>query len=927
MAVVGGAVFVLSTAGNLYALNVSDTCKAVYLRNYGEASGLVMGQDENLLHACLLNSQSTLQHGYLSVNGTAVQATGYFPLDNDVSAVAISPYEKSATIYYFSTKAGKLIRLSYDTESDNWVDLEIDIPEPGQIMKLPCYSTEITLLDGERKTPLVDTDVQIWTEQRTYLQTKDGIEICDSAHKLLLKTDTQGKVTVAQYTNKIDVPTIYASLPSNLMSPDDCLTISQYETVSGKMGTLKSEDILNARMTDSMKGDTGYLLTDKYRNQKNADAMVQSIKKVMNLKNSLAAPGVHSPYTKGTYLIKRSEIGQMKRLCLANDMPAWRLSVSDGNLSYMDLSDAEYSAHLAAMRQSDAWMSNEEFNSIFSKIGDFFRGVIKKIISVVDIVVKGITATVKFILDGVERIYDFIVTTVGAVLDFIETIFSIVAVFFVSIFAWIAALFMWDDVKRMQRLLKGVINGFMESIPAGIDAARAKFSSYIHSFDDKIDQKIDDICNSFLPGESLVSHVMDHSPDDPEAEEALSNNYLLDKLCTVQEDASHAFAMNNGQLDQDELNSVLDVLKNFMDEIKSSDGWAQAYDAIQDIFDSEADIFTKLTVAFLQALKGLIHAVLSGIDAVVSAFLNVLSDLAKLLWKIVTTQIDIPFFSGLYQIMTGDRLSILNVVTFVISVPIVLIVKLFMGDIPYKNDAEADAAVTSVQECFVWAKQDKRTPRNKYVDEKTQDVLSIISSILGIANYILSAYSDGMTQPSAVDERPLDSDTDSALSDNIFDTYSLLGTICLLTEVGWFCVSAPWIYETEKEKVDAMSVALWITFAFGAAIDTFYYLTYGDNIDKINKEARWTTSFYGLFHLMVAIGCAASGLKWTSYVPELGGATSEISKFLIDITLENPTMKWAKITAIVFDVVASCAVLAGMLGTYIEGDNAYGTKI
>jgi len=66
--------------------------------------------------------------------------------------------------------------------------------------------------------------------------------------------------------------------------------------------------------------------------------------------------------------------------------------------------------------------------------------------------------------------------------------------------------------------------------------------------------------------------------------------------------------------------------------------------------------------------------------------LDVIADIVKAVKAVLNQSIDIPFISELYKLITGDnKLSILNVLSLIVSVPAVTMIKIISGKSPFAN--------------------------------------------------------------------------------------------------------------------------------------------------------------------------------------------------------------------------------------------------
>jgi hypothetical protein len=280
------------------------------------------------------------------------------------------------------------------------------------------------------------------------------------------------------------------------------------------------------------------------------------------------------------------------------------------------------------------------------------------------------------------------------------------------------------------------------------------------------------------------------------------------------------------------------------------------------------NIFTKLTVSLLKLCKACIHAALDGLEEVVDALCDVMNHLVEEFYGIITRQIDVPFFTKLYRLMTQDNLTILNLISYICAVSVSLIYKLQGKTLPYDNEAQVDELVSNLTKRFVWVDNGETDEDNEGIavtDSSTDGTLQDIATVIGAVYYLFSMVSDGLT-----------------LADNLEDSegYSLLDIAVMSLEVLWFVFSMPFIYSGNTVK--AVTLLMWFLFWFGVALDLVFFIANETNIDKIDK-GRWASSVYGIAHMI----CAALALyfdkkNFLSYIPEIFGGASEATKFCLN---------------------------------------------
>lgn len=868
LALLDSQVFLLSGNKKMWGLSASD--ERAVLTGVGEAGtakNISLHWGRETVHAAAADESGRLIHFEMQKQGTAYLSTVPFPIDKNIGSVSFCQSREDTVLYYYSRQTASLVRLFYDPEQKNWNETIMNIPDPGAIQRNSCYSTEMTLGNPKTKVPYMDREVEIWTKQLAYIKTADGFWLCDENHKLRLKTDVRGKVSFAQYVDKIDVPVIYASLPVELLGNDQTLALCQSDFVMRQLKDITPQQVLDAKTTDSMGEGQGDLLPEKFRNQKNAEAISGALKQLMEM-HSRTMRGFGRG---GAYLISADEIGAFGRVSPADDLPAWSFRVQGDQLLYETLTKSEAKSRAAKLREGAVILKGPAPDGIFSSIADFFRSITKKIANLVEVVFNGIKATVKCILDGIALVFECIIGTIGEILDFVETIFTAVAVFFARLFAWLAALFQWEDVKRTQKALGGMFRIFLEEMPAFSQKYSGCVTAFLSKFEVELDVKIDAICQELLPGQPLLTYASSQLPSNAVVEEAMSNDYLTGRLMRITPEDGAFLAGADIQEYQDTLSDILTQMENFAESISETEEFKAAFHYFKQSFTSIDSLFQNLMVSLLYTIKGVLHFMLRGAAALTGVLFDAAESLCGAMLALVTKPIQLPFFSGLYHLMVGEELTLLNLITFVISVPVVTLYKLFCQKAPFESSQEVECLLADYRRLL--RPNDKERDDLEKISKGVQDFLSYSGVAFGVLYNGLSGVSDYGTCHSQY--RPGDP----------YPRPGVLDYIIWGLETAWLAVSVPWLFESETEPVKEYSIALWGCFALGTIIDTAF-LFKATHIDKAGWKGRLCTSLYGFFHFCLILGITVQEKpEAKACIPDFFGSVTEMIKFLIDLDM------------------------------------------
>lgn len=795
----------------------------------------------------------------LEKNGEGYDTIEMMPLDKSCTLMSFNGNEKCQRIFYLLDD--NKIHVLENQNNVTWIENTLDLPNEGEVRRVPCYSTEMTFLRPDNHlVPLQNIEVTLWAESRTYIETAQGIIKLDVDVNTTLHTDLNGKITFKQYTNGLDVPVVYASLAPEYCQIDEAIAISQFADIHSQLSGITSQQLLDAKQTDSMSGVIQPFLPDEHRNEKTASELAKGIQDLMKIQPQGNA------LSNGLCLLKRTQLNNVSRVVPNDGLPSWSLDFSSGAPIYTRLTKEEAQREVSLMK-SRVKVSG---NGFFSKIADFFRSVIKGFVSIVKIIVDGIKTVVNFILDGVEMIFEAVITVVQEVFHFVEMVFAAILIFFVTVFAWLASLFIWNDIVRTKRAIREGLKTIIELLPNHLTTIQSVFNKEIEEISARIDNSFDTVMEQLGADTTVCSYTENNVP--PESEEMeyeLSNNVLMDKF-NIGLLQSHHISMDTLTLEIRKtgvLDEFMKLLTDFVEQIGNTTAFQEAKNFFQDAFSDLDKFLSSILCGILSVIKGIIHLILDGVNIVVTAAINIFNKLMELLWQVIDSEIKVPFFSSLYKVLTGDNLTILNFVSFVISLPVVLTYKILYRHSPFETDEKVALFIAEIRNLL--STNQNGNPLRSNMNPELFTVLSMISSgMLCLFNAVISFTSDIQK-------------TKQVSLENLFDL------LAVGAEIAWMAFSFPLLYD---EKPTKYAYVAWAWFLFGAVVDTFVTFYYnGKYIDRANLGNMFQI-MYGAAHMGVAIvgvTCekektdGEKELSAVGFTGELIGSITELSKGLL----------------------------------------------
>lgn len=820
-------------------------------------------------------------HSTVTVSNGICKAGALNPLAVGASALKSMIYKNSAQLFYLTGEEQLLHRLE-DMEGEGWNETTYEKPMPGSVTRMPCYSTELTVTDPKHKNvPLADVSIVLHSEYRTYVEIPDGIFMIDEENSVTLKTDSQGKTFFRQYTNSLDVPTIYAEVEKDLLGNGNELSFSQFSDIYDRIGQVNADTLLAAVQTDSKTSSTKPLIPDEYRTKDNAQQLASGLKQLLD--------SFSRSESKVMCLQSKSDRKNML-FKVNNKLPSWRIQFTDdGRVIYEELTPQEAEERIKNFGSIDGvtlpkWLT---------KIGDFFRSVAQSIVRVCEVVINGVKAAVKFVLNGIEMVFETVLEVVQDVLKFVEIIFAPLLVLFKQLFRWLASLLGWDYVLYTKKAIVGMIGLFMDWLPRNSGKISDFMIEKIGGFDQKVDEWIEKIIQSVIPDQSVMAYIEQNTPDENEQMTyEMSSNPLMAKL-----NQSYKYNFTPSVLFDDlqengSIASLYETFHKFITKISTSNAFKETGEYISEAFSNIDNFFSFMLAGILTAIKELIHLMLSGCSDLVKEAFYVVGDLMTELKKIITEKIYFPLISEIYSWLSDEDMTLLDMSALLAAFPATITGKVLLGSVLFSSEEEADDFVNQLTKLFSVELTNAISGKEVLSDipKKTQKkILVFLTCSAGLYGTI-----NTMLDKNTVKQY---------MNEKVEFGFTI---VSLIFEVCWVSFSFPLLSEYDKLSEEERNYAwvMWVYFLIGWVLDIGITAYTKKHIDAM-PDGRIYTTCYGLLHLdLIVIGLLS---KWTDYLSllaELASALVESSRILINLAPGFGA------TAVVIDIIGALTIFA-----------------
>lgn len=668
---------------------------------------------------------STLYHYIYSAD---FNLKNYYPIEKNVSVYNFMISRTSVSICYYGkgvSNENELIILEYNPNSKAPTETSIPLARGSGMSRMPCYTTEFLIKDTEFECPVADKEIILYAEDRVTLDTPEGLKTTGPGKndKIRLKTDSMGKIFFTQYVTGIHSVKIFIE-SEELTMPDSAIGINQYELAENELRQMDEKSLYDATKTDMFSTDDEVkpLIPEGQRTPAKIEALHQGMTHALAM---IEKPNM-TPWCKGAYIYNKNNLTACRTVV---ENGYWMIDNSNNDFIFASLTKEKADEKLAQLQQ--IYLTDQhsaELSGIFGKIGKFFKAVAKGLVKVVQTVVSGLKVVFEAIVKGAKTFFKFVLESVSDVLNLVGVIFAKVLVFFIDLFLHLILDVRWKDVLRTKRALNATIDNFRKKMPNFFNAHSNAAIEHIKSIDDTIQKNLGKIQEE-INGKSLTH--MTRAVDDPKAKETASNNVLMRK-----------FEENAGNISFLELKATPE-LSSVMDEIattiadtgnmfKDNPAWAD----IQNFFSSA---FEKgITGVFSIKLSDLLRLILNIVKLSISVFCKLIERLVCLIssfiefvFELVSKKINLPFFSAFYKEISGSDLTLFDVPMLIIAFAATITSKIFDGNVPFKNDAEVDAFINSLDNRNLSKNQEWSTSKNLKLFSVASGSISLLVGAVG----------------------------------------------------------------------------------------------------------------------------------------------------------------------------------------------------
>lgn len=312
--------------------------------------------------------------------------------------------------------------------------------------------------------------------------------------------------------------------------------------------------------------------------------------------------------------------------------------------------------------------------------GNLFKKIKEAVKKAVSIVVGAIKKVVHVIVETAEEIIDFVVDTAEKVVAFVEGVVEKVVDAIKKFVEFLQFLFDWDDILATQRYLVRVINSGFDFATQAAAAAKPRVSAFVDDLQDSVEDGMNSLVTA-LGGKP--SAVKEGGVELPEAFE-----WLLSKLLGGSKPEDDNISPNSGTNASGD-SALGNFLTHFFEAFEDAIG--AGLRVSEGLIESIKALLANprqpelALIALIEAFRDAIIQSLEAVENVALGLLDVIEEGVKLLKNLLNAEIEIPFISNLFERIGAGKLTILNLSSLLLAIPVTVMSKLATGTNLFAN--------------------------------------------------------------------------------------------------------------------------------------------------------------------------------------------------------------------------------------------------
>jgi len=421
----------------------------------------------------------------------------------------------------------------------------------------------------------------------------------------------------------------------------------------------------------------------------------------------------------------------------------------------------------SSIQRADGVYVIQGTQNIFTDFWNWLKNLVVEITDLIVTVADEVSVGIKMIVNGIEKVFKAIVKVIDDIASAIGSFFKMILKLIEDVIAALSVLFHFGEImkthvyirEQVNALLMQAENALTNNVKPAIDGIFTSGETAVQNAFQSLIAKVDPnkrgntVKNSGSTPHTAFSAGPGAYGAGNGSSHAVQCSYGLQKAKANAPSGSEktsatqaGFGINLAADDP-----IVTLWTNFTNEISSNSALEAALSGLgtdaSNLFTSSSasSFFENLLVTLLQLLETLIEGAMVVANAFVDMVLNAVGDIISSVQSFLNTPIDIYFISWLYNLLFGEPLTFLNVISLVAAIPITILYRVIEGHYPSKDIATAASAAA---EAALMTTSPKPAPAVAAVNELVTKVMGSFSAVLSLFGGIVNGVNDSLGEDS-----------------------------------------------------------------------------------------------------------------------------------------------------------------------------------
>ncbi len=633
-----------------------------------EVHQLYVAEDDHGIALWAVTSPSNLYYIYGKKNEDKYQWNYPILFNERITHLApIRNNKMKSNELYLIDQGDNLVHCWQDRHSTLWNQRTINIRKEAYLMDVDSFTTQVKFADQDGK-PLIGKAFTLTSSEWMYVRVNGSIYSIDASNPATITTDLRGIISIVQLTENIASPIFH--LEADFL--EKTVNIFPNGKIQEGLAHIKSgNDLENAEDLNKKKVITGSHSKDTLAS---VAGTLQTLIQVSKVEKKGVFISLTNKSHKETHKLSLEHIPEKFAVGMTFKNGAWQSHITNEGFI----------------------KAGGGILDIATVIGDGFVFIENTFDKGVNTVKEG----AKFVFQKVEQALHFVFNIGGKVLNLvldtaqkvytaINWVLKQVGIGLREVMRWLGHVLDLDEVWKTHEVIVQLMTNAITFGTEIIDAKVAKIKDQISKTLDGVKHTVaeavlpDDIAKEGLNRSELFDHPLNSSAGSWIFSQIFHNGLL----------GGSSLASSGKLADSDPVQKLIKAME---------DGLNVLMQKLEVFFQHTTDLLTKNIKNVYKLILDLLDVVVDPIKQIISDILDLSKDLVGNIKSLLESKLELPFLEKMFKLFAKvlnidikEKLTITNVVAFIIAIPYTYVVKFITGKAPFATDNDLGMKRTS----------------------------------------------------------------------------------------------------------------------------------------------------------------------------------------------------------------------------------------